>query len=412
MKRSRLHRRRSMQRRNHRTDIRHLTNRTWAEIDLAAVTANLAAIRGVLDPRVSIMAVVKADGYGHGAVPVAQSALRAGATWLGVATVDEGLALRRARIAAPILVLGPSAADEIAEAVRRRLSLTVSSPEAVTLIARGARRRAAHVHLKVDTGMTRLGVAIGEVSKVARAIAAAGLRLEGVLTHLACADEPGSEMTRDQLTRFESILPGLRRRYPKLIVHAANSAAAVLLPRSHYGMVRIGLAMYGLSPGPAVSERVSLRPVMRLRSRIVRIVRAQPGTAVSYGATYRVLRPTTIATVACGYADGYPRLAGLNGEVILDGERVHIAGRVCMDYLMLDAGDRPVRPDGIVDLFGSRVTAEEVAEWAHTISYEVVCGVGPRVPRVYLETTRPPDVGIRMDPARRTSSRRRIAGRR
>jgi alanine racemase len=393
-------------------NLRHATNRTWAEIDLSAVESNLAGIRTVLDPHVLIMAVVKADGYGHGAVPVARTALRAGASWLGVATVDEGLALRVARITAPILVLGPSAAGAIAEAVQRGLSLTVSSPEAVPLIARGARRRAARVHLKVDTGMTRLGVAVGEVSKVVRTIAAAGVRLEGIFTHLACADEPGSAMTRDQLTRFESILPPLRRRYPKLLVHAANSAAAVLLPRSHYGMVRIGLAMYGLSPGPAVRERVALAPVMRLRSRIVRVVRAQPGTAVSYGATYRVLRPTTIATVACGYADGYPRLAGLNGEVMVDGGRVHIAGRVCMDYLMLDAGDRPLRPDAIVDLFGAGVTVEEVAGWAHTISYEVVCGVGPRVPRVYLDTPGPSVATRRVDPAGHTGTPGRAAKRR
>ena len=156
-------------------------------------------------------------------------------------------------------------------------------------------------------------------------------------------------------------------------------------------MVRVGLAMYGLSPGPAVRERVSLQPAMQMRSRIVRVVRAQAGTAVSYGASYRVLRPTTIATVACGYADGYPRLAGLNGEVALGGDRVHIAGRVCMDYLMIDAGDRPVQPGDAVELFGDRVGTDEVAEWAHTISYEIVCGVGPRVPRLYPAARRGPD---------------------
>ena len=363
-----------------------LTRRTWAEVDLGAISSNLAAIRAHLNPEVRVMAVVKADGYGHGATPVARSALRAGAEWLGVATVDEGLALRGAGITAPILVLGPAASDEVPDAARGGLSLTVHSADAVALIARAARRPLVRVHLKVDTGMTRLGVGVAEVKRVVRAIAAAGLRLEGVFTHLACADEGGHEVTREQLTRFESILPALRRRSPTLLVHAANSAAAVLLPRSHYGMVRIGLSMYGLSPGPAVGERVALRPVMRLRSRIVRVVRAQPGTAVSYGATYRVLRPTTIATVACGYADGYPRLAGLNGEIALGGARVHIAGRVCMDYLMVDAGDRPVAAGDVVELFGDSVSADEVASWAHTISYEIVCGVGPRVPRVYLDS--------------------------
>jgi len=369
-----------------RLDIDRATSRAWAEIDLDAIAANVQAVRAQLPSSHRFMAVVKADGYGHGAVPVARAALRAGAAWLGVATVAEGLALRGARLSAPILVLGPATGDEVPDAARGGLSLTIGSADAVALIARAARRRAVRVHLKVDTGMTRLGVTVPEVARVTRAITAAGLRLEGVFTHLACADEPGHEVTGEQLTRFESILPALRRRYPKLLVHAANSAAAVLLPRSHYGMVRIGLSMYGLSPGPAVGERVALRPVMRLRSRIVRVVRAQPGTAVSYGATYRVLRPTTIATVACGYADGYPRLAGLNGEIALGGARVHIAGRVCMDYLMVDAGDRPVAAGDVVELFGDSVSADEVASWAHTISYEIVCGVGPRVPRVYLES--------------------------
>ena len=367
------------------------TSRTWAEVDLGAIASNLAAVRACLGPGVRVMAVVKADAYGHGAVPVARAALRAGAGWLGVATVDEGLALRAARITAPILVLGPANSGEVSDAAGEGLSLTIHAADAVPLIAKAARRRVPRVHVKVDTGMTRLGVAPSEVAKVTRAVTAAGLRLEGVFTHLACADEPRQEITREQLTRFESILPSLRRRHPKLLIHAANSAAAFLLPRSHYGMVRVGLAMYGLSPGPAVRERVSLQPAMQMRSRIVRVVRAQAGTAVSYGASYRVLRPATIATVACGYADGYPRLAGLNGEVALGGDRVHIAGRVCMDYLMIDAGDRPVQPGDAVELFGDRVGTDEVAEWAHTISYEIVCGVAPRVPRLYPAARRGPD---------------------
>ena len=366
------------------------TGRTWAEVDLGAIASNLAAIRAHLDPAVRIMAVVKADGYGHGAVRVARAAVRAGSDWLGVATVGEGLALRAARITAPTLVLGPATRDEISDAVRAGLSLTIASADGVAFLARTAQGRAVRVHLKVDTGMTRLGVGVAEAANVASAATAAGLRLEGVFTHLACADEPGSEMTREQLTRFESMLPALRRRHPTLLVHAANSAGAILTPRSHYGMVRLGLAMYGLSPGAAARDRVTLRPVMRLWSRVVRVRRVQPGTAVSYGATYRVLRPTTIATVACGYADGYPRLAGLNGEVSLDGARVHIAGRVCMDYLMLDAGDHAVQPGDAVELFGDVVSADDVAAWAHTISYEIVCGVGPRVPRVYLDRARRP----------------------
>lgn len=360
--------------------------RTWAEIDLDALASNVRAVRSLLGPQTQFMAVVKADGYGHGAVPVAHAAIAAGAQWVGVATVDEGLALRGAGIRHPTLVLGSVAPEEIAEAVRSGLSLTIASREALPLLLRAGRR--ARLHLKIDSGMTRLGVLISEVPSVLRKIAQAGRTLEGCYTHLATADDPADAFTREQLNRFDAVLTQVRRRFPRAVVHAANSAAALALPRSRYDLARIGLAMYGLLPAPAVRPRPSLRPAMRLLSRVVRTVRVQPGTAISYGATYRVLRPTTITTVACGYADGYPRLAGLNGEVLLGGERVHIAGRVCMDHLMVDAGDRRSQTGDEVELFGRAVSVDEVAEWAHTISYEVLCGVGLRVPRVYLNAGR------------------------
>jgi len=363
------------------------TRRTWAEIDLDALAANVRALRAVVDQGVQFMAVVKADGYGHGAVQVARAALAAGAEWLGVATVEEGLQLRRARITAPLLVLGAVDAAEVAEAVRAGLSLTITSGDAAAMLARAGRR--ARLHLKVDTGMTRLGVQVSEVPAVLSRLARAGLPLEGVYTHLATADDSDQTFMREQLNRFDALLPALRRRFPTALVHAANSAAAIGAPRARYDLVRVGLAMYGLYPARHFEDTVQLRPAMRLLSRVVRTVRVPPGTSVSYGATYRVLRPSTIATVACGYADGYPRLAGLNGEVALAGDRVHLAGRVCMDHLMVDAGDRPVRAGDEVELFGRTVTADEVAGWAHTISYEVVCGVGSRVPRLYLRGRRP-----------------------
>lgn len=366
--------------------VERATRRAWAEVDLDAIAGNVAAVRALLDPSTRFMAVVKADGYGHGAVPVAHAALDAGAQWLGVATVDEGLALRAAGIASPVLVLGSVARTEVGDAVRAGLSLSVTSPDTLALIAGRARAR---VHLKVDTGMTRLGVLPGEVPAVVSRIARARLRLEGVYTHLSSADDPDHTVTREQLNRFDGVLGAVRRRFPRVIVHAANSAATLLHSRSRYDLVRVGLAMYGIHPARHGPRAATLTPAMRLVSRIVRTVQAPPGTAVSYGAAYRVLRPATIATIACGYADGYPRLAGLNGEVAVGGERVHIAGRVCMDHLMVDAGGRAVRAGEVAELFGRTVSVDEVAAWAHTIAYEVLCGIGARVPRVYLRGGRP-----------------------
>jgi len=370
-----------------RAAITGATRRTWVEIDLDALAANVRTLRALLDGGTRFMAVVKADGYGHGAVPVARAALGAGAEWLGVATVDEGLRLRRARITAPVLVLGPAHPAEVGPAVGAGLSLSITAREALPSLLRAGRR--VRLHLKVDTGMTRLGVQISEVPAVLSRVARAGGLLEGVYTHLATADEPDPTLAQEQLNRFDAVLPLVHRRFPGAIVHAGNSAAAISLPRARYDLVRVGLAMYGLYPARHLEEMVALRPVMTLRSRVVRVVRVPPGTAVSYGATYRLLRPSTIATVACGYADGYPRLAGSQGELFLNGERVPVAGRICMDHLMADAGDRPVHPGDEVELFGRSVSAGEVAAWAHTIAYEVVCGIGRRVPRVYLRGGRP-----------------------
>jgi len=365
-----------------RLEIERATRRTWAEVDLDAIISNVRAVRAQLDPTTRFMAVVKADGYGHGAEQVARTALKAGAEWLGIATLEEGLELRRAGIDAPVLVLGSVAAADVGEAVRHDLGLTIASSDALSAFTRARRR--VRLHLKIDTGMTRLGVMVDEVPSMLTRVARAGLRLEGVYTHLASAEEPDHAFTREQLNRFDAVLPQVRAHFPKVIVHAANSAAALGHPRSRYDLVRVGLAMYGLYPDRQFASQVTLIPAMRLLSRVVRTVRADPGTPVSYGGTYRVLRSTTIATIACGYADGYPRLAGTKGEVMVNGARVHVAGRVCMDHLMVDAGDHPAQTGDTVELFGRGVAVDEVAEWAHTISYEVVCGVGLRVPRVYI----------------------------
>ncbi len=356
--------------------------RAWAEVDLAAIVHNIRAVCGRLSPPCRLMAVVKADAYGHGVVPVCRAALGAGAAWLGVATLGEGIALRLGGITAPILVLGGLTAGEVADAVAHRLSISVTSREMAEIVLQHS-GTVPPVHLKVDTGMTRLGIFPQDAPALLDRLAGKRTVVEGCYTQLACAEELGHPMTEEQLVRFRPVVDVVRARYPRVLIHAANSGGALTAPATHFDMVRIGLAMYGLYPSPQVRALLELRPAMRLYGRVVRTARVGPGTAVSYGAGYRTTASTTIATVACGYADGYPRLAGERGEVLIRGRRHRISGRVCMDHLMVDAGDHPVTVGDVAELFGSAISADEVAAWAQTVSYEILCGVGLRVPRVY-----------------------------
>jgi alanine racemase len=355
--------------------------RTWATVDLDAITHNVRAIRAVLPPATAFMAVVKADAYGHGAVPVAQAAVRAGATWLGVATPEEALALRAAGIDAPVLILGPTPEMWVRRVVEAECVLTVTDVHSIGTITRMARGHP-RVHIKVDTGMTRLGVAPEALAEVLDEAAAAQIAVEGLYTHLACADEADPSMTREQLAGFARAIEGARRRYPSLIRHAASSAAALGWPEAALDMVRIGIALYGVPPAPHLAQ-VPLRPVMTLSSRVVRVRRVPAGTPVSYGATYRTRRATTIVTVPVGYADGYPRALGNVGRMVIHGRHLPVAGRVCMDYTMLDAGDLAVEHGADVTVFGAALPVAEVAAAAGTIAYELLCRVGPRVPRVY-----------------------------
>ncbi len=370
-----------------------LTRRTWAEIDLDAIAHNVRALCALIAPA-TFMAVIKADGYGHGAVQVSRATLDAGATWLGVATVEEGIVLRRAGLTVPVLVLGVLGASELAEALAHGLHVSIGSLDAVeALMSLAPGTPPVGVHLDVDTGMGRLGVFPQQVPRVLDALDRRGISLDGCYTQLACADDPDPTFTREQLARFHGALAEVHRRHPHVIVHVANSAAALAHPETLFDMVRVGLALYGLYPAAHLRDRVSLRPAMALKSRVVRVTRAEAGMTIGYGATYRVRAPTTVATIACGYADGYPRLTSNKGEVVIGEQRHPIAGRVTMDHMMVDAGDRSLATGDETILFGHGVTVEEVAAWAQTISYEVVCRVGPRVPRIYLRNGRPMDPG-------------------
>jgi len=362
-----------------------------AEVDLGAVAHNVAALAELAQPA-ALCAVVKADGYGHGAIAVSETALDAGATWLGVALVEEGAVLRKAGIEAPILLLSQPREADLLAAVRYDLRISVYTMAGVDAVAAAASKvgAVANLHLKVDTGMNRVGARPADAVSLAAAIAAQpSLRLEAVWTHCAVADEPGNPFTDLQLDRFDAVVADLSAaglRPP--LRHVANSAAAIDHPRARLELVRSGIAIYGIPPSPALADRVALRPALSLRAELAMVKRVAAGEGVSYGLRHRFERDTTVATVPIGYADGVPRrLSLMGGEVLVGGRRRPLVGVVTMDQLMVDCGDDDVDVGDEVVLIGEqgdeRVTADEWAERLDTIAYEIVCGIGPRVPRHY-----------------------------
>jgi alanine racemase len=374
----------------------------WATVDIEALAHNTALIRRMASPSL-VCAVVKADGYGHGAVEVARGCITGGAAWLAVAVVDEGIELREAGVEGPVLLLSEPEGDAMREAVAKGLTPTVYSWEGLAA-ARDAARASGHevaLHVKADTGMHRVGLRPDEAVALAAEVSSApGLRLGGFWTHLAVAEDLDDGFTDEQVARFDEALGRLRRLgVAPGLVHAANSAGAVGHPGTRFDMVRCGIAVYGYSPSPAVARLVeeetgeTLRPVLSLRARVSHVQQLEAGECVSYGRRYRVSEPSVVATVPAGYADGVPRaLADAGGEVIVGGCRRPLAGTVTMDQLMVDCGPGAgvVRGDEVV-LIGSSggevVTADEWAERTGTISYEILTGIGSRVPRKVVSAT-------------------------
>jgi alanine racemase len=367
--------------------------RAWAEVNLDAVRHNVRTLRRIVAPA-RFCAVVKANGYGHGAAAIARAAVDAGADWLAVAQVDEAVVLRDAGISAPLLLLSEPRFDEIGDAVATGARLTVYSSPTIAAIAksvRASRTPAVPVHLKVDTGMHRVGAAPGELLPLARAVGELSeLHLEGVCTHCPVADEPDNPFTADQLRRFDAVVAELRAAgVAPEILHAANSAAALVYPGSRYDLVRCGIAVYGIPPAPALDGLADLRPALTLASEVSFVKPVAAGEPISYGHRHRFERDTTVATVPIGYADGVFRSLPLVGqEVLLKGERRPIVGVVTMDQLMVDCGpDADVRPGDEVVLLGERggdrITPDEWAGRLGTISYEVICAIGGRVARRY-----------------------------
>mgnify|MGYP003766480123 CR=1 FL=1 len=368
---------------------------THAQIDLDAIEFNLRQVRRVVGPDVKICPAVKADAYGHGAVEVSRTVLGAGAEMLSVAFIEEAAELRDAGITAPIMLLQPAFPEQIPEIVRLDITATVCDMGFARELshqsqAAGKRTR---VHLKVDTGMGRVGVQ-PEIAPVIAADLAdlPGIELEGIFTHFPSADEEDLSFTHEQVEEFGRIVEAVEAagiRVP--LRHAANSAGLLNCPNSYFNMVRPGIMLYGLYDSAYVSREVELRQSITLRSRIAFLKELPPSRSVGYGRTYTTARPTIVATVPIGYADGYNRRMSNRGHVLVRGARVPIIGRVCMDQTMIDVTDVPgVSVGDEVVIYGRQgdleITMEEVEEILGTISYEIVCAISKRVPRVYVRT--------------------------
>jgi alanine racemase len=369
-----------------------IVHSAWAEVDLGAIAHNVQVLAAALKPPAKLMAVVKANAYGHGAVAVAQTVLQHGAEWLGVARVSEGSELRAAQIAAPILLLGPMAPAEAAEVVHARLSVAVSSLAVARALSAQSQVQGVvtPVHLKIDTGMSRFGVPADEAVTYAQALQAMpSLRLAGAFTHFSSADEPDQSITQEQALRFRSTLQALAQAGVSVpLRHAANSAATLSSPEFHFDMVRVGIALYGVCPGDWLPLRTQLYPALSLKSRVAFVRTLTPGASVGYGRTYTAESTTRAALASIGYADGVRRLLSNVGEVLIREKRARILGRVSMDQIVVDAGSCGAHEGDEVVLIGKQgdaeIRVEEVAAWALTVSYEILTGISARVPRLYV----------------------------
>lgn len=365
--------------------------RSMAVIDLQAVRHNASRLARAAGGA-ELMAVVKANGYGHGAVACAKAAIEGGASRLAVASVEEAEELRLGGLRAPVLIMSPLSGAGFARAQAAGCEVVVGDLAGVTGITAAATPdRPARVHVEVDTGMGRLGVAPSDALALADAAAAGGAEVVGLMTHFATSDEregPEAGFMREQLVRFRQLLPAFRDRFPCARVHAANSGATLRDPGAAFDMVRCGIALYGCSPFGGNPSTEELIPVMTWRSRLATVKPFTSRMSAGYGRTWRATRGTWVGIIPVGYADGFARALSNNAEVLVSGRRVPVVGTVSMDLIAVDLGPGATeRGDEEVVLIGrqgdERITAEEVARWRGSISYEVTCGVSPRVARLY-----------------------------
>ena len=362
---------------------------TWAEVNLNNLAHNFNQIKKLLAPKTKIMVCVKADAYGHGLIPVSEKLVSCGVDYLGVASIDEGIRLREAGISIPILILGLMLKKDIQPVFKYKLTTTVCDAGLAYALNNKAKviGEPANVHIKVDTGMGRIGVlhrdAQGLVNKIHKL---KFINIEGIFTHFAFADM-NKDFTVYQIDLFNRLIQKLNKAGIYIpLIHAANSMGVIGYKNSHFNMVRPGLVIYGLYPKKDL--KIILRPVLSLKTKVLFIKRLPKGYGISYGHDYITKKTTTIATLPIGYGDGYPRNLSNRAPVLIGGRRLKINGRICMDQAMVDVGDFKVKVGDEAVLIGSqaknKITAEELANLAHTISYEIVCGLGSRVPRVYV----------------------------
>jgi alanine racemase len=373
---------------------------SWVEIDLAAIESNARRLKQLIGPEVELMGMVKANAYGHGATGVAPAAVRGGASWLGVYTVGEGVEVRRTGVQVPILVLGPTPPEWLPAAAERDLALTTPSADSARALAQTARSlgKLVRVHVKVNTGMNRLGVEPEEAVPLIRELReGGGVEVEGLATHFAVADDPnargiagwGAEYTRRQFESFRNVVEqleaeGLGVRY----YHAANSPATLYRPEYRLNIVRTGITLYGLHPSAEAPRPSGFQPALTWKTRLALVRRVPKGSFVSYGATFETQRDSLIGVIMAGYADGFRRGARNYGEVLICGKRAPLVGRVCMDQTMVDVTDIPgAEADAEVVIIGKQgeqeIPAEEVGQKAGTNNYEVVTTISARIPRVY-----------------------------
>ncbi|WP_110112687.1 alanine racemase [Bacillus sp. CGMCC 1.16541] len=367
---------------------------TWVEIDVHAIQFNMEQFRGYVAPSTQLMAVVKADGYGHGAVAAAKAALAGGATYLGVALLDEALELREAGIDVPILILGYTAPHAIKKAIEANVTLTVFDHEVTDAIIAASEqaKKMVNVHVKIDSGMSRVGVRTSEEAYelATKLQAASWVKLEGIFTHFAHADSTDSYYTEKQFSTFSSIIEFLHKNDITIpIKHCCNTAGTMNFKKMHLDMVRVGIGLYGLYPDDSLKHHdIQLKQAMSFKTSVAFIKEVEAEQPISYGCTYAPKETSTIATLPVGYADGLSRLLSNKGHMLIKEQKVSIVGRVCMDQTMIDV----TKIDNInigdeVTIFGyddnSFQSVDEVAEIMGTINYEVVCLIGKRVPRMY-----------------------------
>lgn len=375
--------------------MKQTQTRTWTEIDLSNLEHNYRALRAMLPQGCRFLGVVKADAYGHGAVPVARRLETLGAEYLAVACLDEALELRQAGITTPILILGYTPVERADSLLDNGITQTVYDVNMARALsdAAAAAGKTLKIHVKADTGMSRLGWLCGEedqsaaVEAIAQVCALPGLEAEGIYTHFANADGD-EDYTMLQFTRFLDLLEALKDKGITFAIrHCAASAAALKFPCTHLDMVRPGIALYGHYPDPSCEglDGPGLRPVMTLKTRVASVKTVPAGTPVSYGCTHVLDRETRLAALTIGYADGLPRLCSDKLEVLIGGQRAPVVGRICMDMCMADVTGLDVAPGDEVEVFGEHLPIEDVAALAGTIQYELLCAVSPRVHRAYLD---------------------------